>query len=201
MNGLFVVFLACLASPSLACYGNGCNGRYNFQTCTTPVCHYGKYIGYGCRHGICPVVCLGVGCRGVSGVTPRSLERSGFYGVWGNGAYGHRGCYGGNCGYWAGCLNGRCGGYYDFRRCRTPMCVSGPYHGYGCANGVCRFICFQNVCHTPYAYGLRCYGPSCDRYYQLPELECNGVNCREDCTGEDCEKKETSTSKPPNGSE
>nr|CDS22067.1 expressed conserved protein [Echinococcus granulosus] len=179
--------------PSLACYGNGCGGQYNFRACNEPICHYGKYIGYGCRHGVCPFVCYGSGCRNTqtsyNNMNPLQLRNSNFYGGWGNGAYGYRGCLGGNCGFWGGCVNGHCGGFYDFRNCKTPSCVSGPYHGYACFDGTCRYICFQGICHTPYAYGLGCYGPGCDGYYQFPKVgyhgTCSGSNSY---YGEECEE-------------
>ncbi|VDN99766.1 unnamed protein product [Rodentolepis nana] len=178
---LAILVLACSMLSVLACYGNGCGGQYNFHTCSQAICHNGKYVGYGCRHGVCPFVCHGAGCQNArisfNSMNPSQLRNSALYGNWGTGAYGYRGCFGGNCGFWGGCMNGQCGGFYDFRRCNAHSCLSGPYHGYGCNGGVCRYICFGGMCHTPYAYGLGCYGPSCDGYYQFPKLNCEGPEC------------------------
>ncbi|CDI96888.2 expressed conserved protein [Echinococcus multilocularis] len=167
--------------PSLACYGNGCGGQYNFRACNEPTCHYGKYNGYGCRHGVCPFVCYGSGCRNTQTIT--STVGLGQWGLWLSRLSWWK------LRVWGGCVNGHCGGFYDFRNCKTPSCVSGPYHGYACFDGTCRYICFQGICHTPYAYGLGCYGPGCDGYYQFPKVgyhgTCSGSNSY---YGEECEE-------------
>lgn len=185
-----LLVLTCSVLPSLACYGNGCGGQYDFHTCNQAICHNRGYTGYGCRHGVCPIVCVGSGCQNAlttyNNMNPTQLRRSALYGNWGNGAYGFRGCYGGNCGFWTGCMNNRCGGFYDFRRCSAPSCISGPYHGYACGNGACRYICFSGMCHTPYAYGQACSGLACSGYYQFPKLHCEGMSCY----GEEVKKEE-----------
>ena len=40
------------------CHQGYCNGHYNFQDCSSPVCYSGSFRGYGCSHGYCAVVCL-----------------------------------------------------------------------------------------------------------------------------------------------
>ena len=40
------------------CHHGYCNGHYNFQDCSSPICHYGPFRGYACNHGYCGIVCL-----------------------------------------------------------------------------------------------------------------------------------------------
>lgn len=40
------------------CRRGYCNGYYNFQGCSSSVCYYGPFQGYGCNDGHCSIVCL-----------------------------------------------------------------------------------------------------------------------------------------------
>ncbi|VDD81645.1 unnamed protein product [Mesocestoides corti] len=169
MQSAILIVLASFVATSFGCVGNGCGGDYSFDACSEPVCYSGRYIGYGCHDGVCDYVCYGLGCRnfgyGGYGVHPKSTQKpaqKGLYDGWAHGAQGQRGCKGGNCGYWGGCDAGRCVGYYNFRKCNTPVCTNGPFYGFGCDSGVCAFVCYGDACHATQNYGKDCENGECD---------------------------------------
>ena len=126
-----------------------------FQNCYQPTCYDQGYTGFGCDQGNCAYVCQNDQCY--NQVAPGMMQpvpMQPFTQPWGYGALQQYGCNGGNCGYWDGCSsNGYCGGHYDFRNCGTNTCQYGPFTGYGCRSGVCRIVCYIDLCHDVGMYG------------------------------------------------
>ncbi|KAL5964625.1 hypothetical protein TSMEX_007633 [Taenia solium] len=137
--------------------GSGYPRLPTFPSCQLPVCHSGASTGYSCHDGDCDFVCSQFLCRGAANsVLPQRAMQE----VWGSGALGVQGCYGGNCGYWGGCKEDKCEGFYDFKQCRVGECVSGQFQGYGCTtSGNCNIVCHDGVCHVVDYYG-KLYQPT-----------------------------------------
>eukprot|EP00108_Taenia_solium_P003681 TsM_000041600 transcript=TsM_000041600 gene=TsM_000041600 len=122
-----------------------------FPHCQLPVCYFGAITGYKCHNGMCDYVCWDSLCHGAGNIV---FPQNGMQEVWGSGALGKEGCYGGNCGYWSGCEDGNCKDFYDFRQCQADECTSGPFRGYGCTAGdKCNVVCNGGVCHLVDNYG------------------------------------------------
>ncbi|KAM7533008.1 hypothetical protein Aperf_G00000118949 [Anoplocephala perfoliata] len=115
----------------------------------------GTFTGFKCTNNTCDYICFGPHCRDYTNPKEgiKQFLQCGIKCGWGIGAAGKDGCNGANCGYWGGCKNDICTGYFDFRQCDGPFCISGPFQGYFCKQGQCPVVCRGNMCHWNKYYG------------------------------------------------
>ncbi|VDM18576.1 unnamed protein product [Hydatigera taeniaeformis] len=160
--GALAIVIACLIVS-----GFGYPKQPTFPFCQSPVCNSGATTGYQCHNGVCDYVCSNSLCHGTGNTV---FSQKGMNETWGIGALGAKGCNGSDCGFWSGCINGKCKDFYDFKQCHASKCLSGPFEGYECtANGQCRIVCRDDVCHLVENYGKSYHSSSADQ--GKPEFE------------------------------